>query len=112
MRLRLPRPTIRLLMLAVVLLAVVSAVILPRLRPPAPPRFRFLEVYYRDPDGTLSGITRVPYVFEDSDWRACRRRRPGRDDTLHGAIEQAKAAGLAYRLTAPRALDSRGEPIY
>ena len=112
MHLRPPRLTIRSLMLAVVLLAVVSAVILPKLRPPAPPRYRYLEVYYREPDGTLAGIRRESFTFEGSDWRGSTHRRPDQDNTLHGAIEQAKAAGMDYRLTAPRGWDGHGRPIY
>lgn len=115
MRLRFPRVTIRLLMLVVVTLAVASAVVLPRLRQPTPPRLRYLEIYHRNPDGSLMGtssrsynLDEPPLTFEQRMIFLGARSSP----TLHEDVERAKAAGLDYRITIPRAFDSRGRPIY
>lgn len=83
MKLRLPRLTLRVLMLVVAALAVASALVLPGLRRPGPPRLRCLEVFYFNRDGSF-----------------------------REAVEDAKSAGLEYRVTIPRAINDGGQPIY
>ena len=127
MHLRLPRLTIRLLMLAVVLLAVASALVLPGLRLPAepgPPWLRYIEVYWREPNGSVTTIYTQAYRYmtppeapdgpsEESGFR--RRtdpRFPGEVGSLRKTIADAKAAELEYRVTIPRAFAGDGTPIY
>ena len=127
MRLKLPRPTIRLMMLAVALAAVASALVLTKHRPPAepgPPWLRYIEVYWRNPDGSVATIYTRGYRYMTppdahdgpSEAGSFRHRTdprfPGEVGSLHKTIADAEAAKLGYRVTIPRAFAGDGTPIY
>lgn len=133
MRRRHPRLTLRVLMLAVAALAVASALVLPGLRPPTPPGppwFRYIEVFRRNPDGSLNIVYTQGYRYEtppeefdrlseerdkfsrEGSFRPRGGELPGWVGTLSRTIADAKAAGLEYRVTVPRAFKDFGEPIY
>ena len=127
MRLKLPRPTIRLTMLAVALAAVASALVLTKHRPPAepgPPWLRYIEVYWRNPDGSVATIYTRGYRYMTppevpdgpSEVGSFRHRTdprfPGEVGSLHKTIADAEAAKLGYRVTIPRAFAGDGTPIY
>ena len=114
MKLRLPRLTLRVLMLVVAALAVASALVLPGLRRPGPPRLRCLEIFYFNRDGSDGGSTiacfnlDVPIVETGPSYHLA----PGRDGSFREAVEDAKSAGLEYLITIPRAINDGGQPIY
>lgn len=133
MKLRLPRLTLRVLMLVVAALAVASGLVLPGLRPPKPPGppwFRYIEVFRRHPDGSLNIVytrghrydtlpeesDRLSEESDQSSEEISGRKRggafPGWVGTLSRTIADARAAGLEYRVTVPRAFKDFGEPIY
>lgn len=113
MKLRLPRLTLRVLMLVVAALAVASALVLPGLRRPGPPRLRCLEVFYFNRDGSDGGSTIACFNLDVSiveTGPSYHLARPRRLIPRGGRGCQVRRAGV--RVTIPRAINDGGQPIY